>query len=613
MFNWVQNAGLALAALMFCLLPASAQVNVGQNVEITSGGDLSVGYSGFNGNQDASNHSLDLGGHGWLHGYYYKPQFLSFDFQPYYRRAQNNSIYQTITNGSGFTANSSIFSGSRFPGSVSFGKTYDSSGQFGVPGIFGIASHGNGENFNIGWSALLPDLPTLTATYSTTTGDSSVFGTNTESNSSSKNFTLQSTYRMAGFDLMGQYFRLSTDSTFPAFFENAELQESRTKSNSILFTAGHRLPMTGHWSLVWNRSHFVGSYRNGNAKGSNDGVVNDLNSVVSLNPTHKLGLTLGSAYNDNAFGALQQSILESGGVLFPSLSTSLRTFSVNGQASYLVLSRLSVYFRTNHYEQWLPGSHRGITQFSGNGSYSYMRPFFGSLTFSLGVIDTYTQNGNSGASLVGNVNYLRRIQGWELGTDFSYTQQVQTLFNVYTTSTYRYGASAKRRYRGIQWVGAFNGSHSGLTQFEGYRSRSESYSTNLIIRRFTLSGQYTQSAGTSILTSTGLIEVPPGVPAPLLQLPVLYDATSYGGGLSFRPFRRAVISTNFNKARSATASPTFSSGFNSTIFNSRFQYRLRKLDVEANFTKFQQSISTGALPAVINSYYIRFSRWFNIF
>ena len=191
MYNRLQYAGWMLAVLVVWHLPAAAQVTVGQNAELSSGGDLSVGYSGFNGNQDASSHSLDLGGHGWLRGYYYKPQFFSFDLQPYYRRSQNNSIYQTITNGSGFTANSSIFSGSRFPGSVSFGKTYDSSGQFGIPGISGIAARGNGENFSIGWSALLPDLPTLSATYSTSSGDSTVFGSNTESNSSYRNFTLQ--------------------------------------------------------------------------------------------------------------------------------------------------------------------------------------------------------------------------------------------------------------------------------------------------------------------------------------------------------------------------------------------------------------------------------------
>lgn len=613
MFDRLQNAGWILAVLVVWHLPAAAQVTVGQNVEITSGGDLSVGYSGFNGNRDASNHSLDLGGHGWLRGYYYKPQFLSFDLQPYYHRSQNNSVYQTITNGSGFTASSSIFSGSRFPGSISFGKTYDSSGQFGIPGIMGITSRGNGDSFSVGWSALLPDMPTLSATYSTSSGDSTVFGANTESRSGTRNFTLQSTYRIAGFDIMGQYFRLATDSAFPAFFENGEIQESRNKSKSFLLTAGHKLPMTGHWNLAWNRSNFVGTYRNGNAEGSNNGVVNNLNSIVSLNPTHKLGLTLGTSFNDNAFGALQQRILESGGVLVPTLSRSLRTLSVNSQASYTIIPRLSVYFRANRFEQWLPGSHRGLTQFSGNAAYSYMRPFLGSLTFSVGVIDTFTQRGNSGASLVGNVNYLRRIQRWELGADFGYLQQVQTLFDVYTTSTYRYGGSVKRRSQGFQWVGTFNASHSGWTQFEGFRSRTEGFSTNLVFRRFSVNANYSQSAGASILTSAGLIELPPGVPPPLLQFPVLYDARSYGGGASISPFRRAVVSASYNKARSATAGPEISSGYNSTIFNTRFHYRLRKLDFEANYTKFEQSINTGALPAVINSYYIRFSRWFNIF
>lgn len=613
MYNRLQNAGWVLAVLIVWHLPAAAQVNVGQNVEINSGGDLSVGYNGFNGNRDASSHSLDLGGHGWLRGFYYKPQFLSFDLQPYYHRSQNNSIYQTITNGSGITANSSIFSGSRFPGSVSFGKTFDSSGQFGIPGIMGITSRGNGSNFGVGWSALLPNLPTLSATFATTSGDSSVFGANTTSNASSRNFNLQSTYRIAGFDLMGQYIRLSTHSTFPAFFENGETQDSRTRSNAFIFNSGHKLPLTGHWNLVWNRSNYAGMYRSGTNRGTNNGVVNDLNSLVSLNPTNKLGLTLGTNFNDNAFGALQERLLESGAILLPGLSTSLRTLSVNSQASYSIIPRLSVYFRANRFEQWVPGRHRGLTQFSGNAAYSYMRPFLGSLTFSAGVIDTYTQRGNSGASLVGNVNYLRRIQKWELGGDFSYLQQVQTLFDVYTTSTYRYGGSVKRRSQGFQWVGTFNASHSGWTQFEGFRSRTEGVSTNLIFRRYSVNANYSQSAGASILTSAGLIDLPPGVPPPLLQFPVLYDARSYGGGATVSPFRRAVISASYNRARSATAGPDISTGYHSTIFNTRFQYRLRKLDVEANYTKFEQSISTGALPALINSYYIRFSRRFNIF
>jgi hypothetical protein len=348
-------------------------------------------------------------------------------------------------------------------------------------------------------------------------------------------------------------------------------------------------------------------------RGSNNGTVNDFNTMISLSPRPKLGLAFGGEYNDNAFGALQQRILESGGIPLPKLSTSLRTVSVNGQVGYSVFSHLALYARTSHYEQWLPGEHRGLTQFGGNAAFNYARPFLGALTFSVGVIDTATQEGNSGASLVGNVNYLRRVQGWEFGADFSYMQQVQTLFAVYTTSTYRYGAQARRRFRNFRWLGSFNGSQSGLTQFAGFGSRNESFSTSIQYRRYSVNGQYSQSAGSSILTSTGLVEVPTGVPAPLLHLPVLYNAKSYGGGAGLTPFRRCTVSANYNQARSATVGPAISLGFQSTILNSRLQYRLRRLDVDANYTRFRQSIGTAALPAVINTYYIRFSRWFNIF
>jgi hypothetical protein len=613
MCSRLQIAGVSLAALLLWAGPAAAQVSVSRNLELQSGGDLSFGYSGSNGSQEASSHSFDLGGHGWLRGHYYKPQFLSFEFQPYYHRSDNSSVFQTITNGSGFTSNAAIFSGSRFPGSVSFARTFDSTGQFGVPGVTGITSRGDGKNFSVSWSALLPDMPTFTVNYSASSGDSRIFGANAESQSSSRNLTLQSTYRISGFDLMGQYFRLSTNSTFPFFFTEGEIQESKNHSHAFLLTVGHKLPLTGHWNLVWNRTHYAGEYRNGNAQGTNDGAFNNVNSTVSVNPTRKLSIMGGGTYNDNAFGSFQQQILQSGGILLPGLSTSLKTVTINGQASYNIIPRLTVYTRVNRYEQWAPSGRRGLTQLSGNGSYSFIKPFLGSFTFSGGVVDTFTQRGNNGASLVGNVSYLRRIRTWEIGADFNYLQQVQTLFDVYTTSTYRYGASVKRRLRGVQWFGTFNGSHSGLSQFSGSSSRSESFSSSLIFKRFSLNGHYSQSEGTSILTAGGLIEVPPGVPAPLLQLPVLYDARSYGGGATFRVFRRSNLGASYNKARSSTASPQLMSGFDSTIFNSRFQMRMRKLNVEANYTRFKQDIATGTFPAVVNSYYIRFSRWFNIF
>ena len=613
MFDRLKKAVRVLAVLVACGLPAAAQVTLGQNAELRSGGSLSFGYSGSSGNYNVSSDSLSLGGRGWLRGFYYRPQFLSFDFQPYYLRSQNDSIYQTITQGSGFTASSNIFGGSRFPGYISFSKTYNGIGQFGIPGLTGITSHGNGRNLAIGWSALLTRLPSLAASYSTTSGESTVFGADTNSSASSRNFTLRSAYTLAGFSLMGQYINLSTVSNFPSILESGAIQESSTGSNSFVANVGHKLPLAGSWSLAWNRSKYAGEYWSGGSGGSNTGVVNNLNTLASLNPTRKLGVAFGANYNDNAFGALQQKVLEAGGAPLPTATSNLRTLSVNGMANYSLFSNLAVYGRANHYERWVYGERLGMTQFSGNATYNYTRSLLGSMTFSLGVIDTFTQQGNSAASLFGNVNFLRRVHAWEFGADFGYSQEVQTLYDVYTTSSYRYGANAKRRFRSLRWIGSFRGSQSGLSQFAGYKSRSEAFSNTIIVGRYTLTGHYTQSEGTSILTSSGLIEVPSGVPPPLLHSLILYNARSLGGGVGFSPFRRAVVSVSYNQARSATAGPALSTGFYSTIFNSRFQYRLRKMDLDANFTRFEQSIRTGGLPAVVNAYYIRFSRWFNIF
>ena len=117
---------------------------------------------------------------------------------------------------------------------------------------------------------------------------------------------------------------------------------------------------------------------------------------------------------------------------------------------------------------------------------------------------------------IGNVNYFHRIKGWETSGSFSYAQNVQSVLITYTTSYYNYTARIRRRLGyGWAWLAAYSGSHTGLTQQAGSDNRSEGYSTSLSSRRFTLTGNYTKSTGQSILTSAGLVALPPtpGVPA----------------------------------------------------------------------------------------------------
>jgi hypothetical protein len=609
----VHRTAVMMGLLLAFVLPTAAQIEVGDNTNLSLGGALSAGYSGTFGSDDGSTHGLDFGGYGTLSGSYYNPRFLAFNFQPYYRRSQSNSIYQSITNGSGLSGSVNLFSGSRFPGSIGYSRTYDTTGQFGFPGIEGITAHGNGQNFSVAWSALLPNKPTFNVNYSNTGGSSSVFGTDSESSSHSTNLTLQSTYDLDGFQLMGQYTRLSMDAAFPQFLEESGgVQASNSASNSLMLTAMHKLPLLGTWSMSWNRTSYDGNYQSQRTTGSNNGVVNDLNTTVALNPTQRFALAFGADYNDNIFGSLQQQLLEAGAPVLPGMSASSHTFSTYAQGSYSI-PHAGVYGRVSHYEVALPDGNRGVTQVTGSGTFNYAHRLLGALTFSVGVIDTATQDGNSGANLIGSVSFLRRIGAWEIESDFGYSQQVQTLFAVYTTSMYRYDARVHRRFGGLYWAAGFNGSHSGLTQYDGFGSRHEGFTTSLQYRRYGINGQYSQSSGSSILTPTGLVEVPEGVPLPLLQQPIVYGGKSYGGGASYSPFRRCIIAANYNKAYSNTVGGPVYSAFDSNIANARLQYRLRKLDVDFNYTRFQQSITTGSLPAVINSYYFRFTRSFHIF
>jgi hypothetical protein len=128
-----------------------------------------------------------------------------------------------------------------------------------------------------------------------------------------------------------------------------------------------------------------------------------------------------------------------------------------------------------------------------------------------------------------------------------------------------------------------------------------------------LTGNYSKSTGQSILTSAGLVVLPPtpGVPASNL---ILYNADSYGGGLSATPVKRLTVSGTFSRALSNTLSDVTNSRNNTEIFNTQVQYHLRRIGVLGGFTRFTQGVSaSGTPPATANSFFIGVSRWFDFF
>jgi len=149
----------ASAVLLGLVLRAPAQVTLGENLNMNLNGSLSFGYTADYGNLNTSDHGITAGGTADLSGSYYSPNFLSFHIQPFYNQSRVNSNFQSISDSSGVTASAGIFSGSHFPGSVSYSKTYNSEGNFALPGVANYTTHGNGDVFSAGWASTFPIAP----------------------------------------------------------------------------------------------------------------------------------------------------------------------------------------------------------------------------------------------------------------------------------------------------------------------------------------------------------------------------------------------------------------------------------------------------------------------
>ena len=197
-------------------------------------GNISAGYTGTYGNLIDSSHSLSFGGNGTLSGFYYDPNFLSFNLTPYYDQSRANSNFQSISAATGFDFSSGIFSGSHFPGSITFAKAYNSQGNFAVPGVADFTTHGNSTTFGINWSELLPNLPSLQFGYQQGSNDYSVYGTDDTGNSHHRSFNLRSGYLLEGFNLSAYYSNGASHSLIPQVVGNTA-QPQTTNSDDSAF------------------------------------------------------------------------------------------------------------------------------------------------------------------------------------------------------------------------------------------------------------------------------------------------------------------------------------------------------------------------------------------
>lgn len=612
------NGILGLAVLVVAQLVYGQQqqsqtpeLRIGENTKLTAGGLFSFGYSGDYGNDISSDHGLTGGIDGKISGYYYNPNFLSFTAQPYYNQSRDDSSYQSLTGASGINGTANFFTGSHFPGSVTYRYDRNSSGTFGVAGQPNFTTVGQGDGFGLNWSALVPDLPTLSVGYSQGGGSGTIYGTNEETQSNTRLFNIRSGYQIAGFRLNSFYDHNSLNSKFPEFLAGQSESVQDSSGNDVGVGAQHALPLHGQFFANYDRSSAESNYFSSTGLSSDASNYTDdiVNAGASFHPTQKLSLNVTENYTSNLNGYLSQS-LSTNGTVVPGidLGSGAHSSTVGGGATYQFTNDLGVSAQATYYDQEYFGKTYTGTFLS--GTVSYGKRLLDMFTFSGSVVDTSNGQGTNALGFIGNVNFFHRFYGWQTSGVFSYAQNVQSLLVTYTTSYYNYSANARRRLpAGLSWTAAFNGNHSGLTNYQGTSSDSEAYSTTFGSRKFTLTGNYTQSSGISLLGAGGFVPVS-GTPG--VSDFITFGGTSYGGGISATPIRRMIIAGSFSRAISNTMGPTISHN-NTEIFNAQLQYHLRRIGLQAGYTRFEQGISAAGAPANTTSYFAGITRWFDFF
>ncbi len=354
---WVTEVALMGTLLLFAL-PSTAQVAFG-DLHATANGQLSTVYADEYGDLQTGQHSWGFAGTGTIAGNYYNPNFLSFSLLPYYGRSQDNSDSQSITNASGYTGTVNIFGGSHFPGFVNFNQTWNSSGTFGIPDVSGLTTRNNNHGLNVGWSLLLPSLPTLSIAYGDNSGTSSLLGSDTSTAFTTHSLNVGSTYNLAGFYLNGGFIHLTNDTNFNGL-ENGETETTDGSSNQYRLTAQRGIPYNNsRFSLGLTRSSFSSNDSTG---GQNYGTTD--NATANLNLRFpRVPVTLTATYTDNLLGSFEQQLISSGETPLASIvSPESHSLSLEASTFYTVLPRLVVGGYVDRTEQYFAGQSFGLTQ-----------------------------------------------------------------------------------------------------------------------------------------------------------------------------------------------------------------------------------------------------------
>ena len=514
-------------------------------------GSLSSGYSATYGNMTESSHGWTIGGAAAFSGSFHSPNFLSYNFSPYLNQSRSNSSFQSISNASGLNLSANIFGGSRFPGSISYSKAYNSEGNYAIPGLGNYVTHGTNHGFGISWSELLEGKPTFTAGYQSGGSDYSVYGTKDNGDNSFRSVNLHSSYRWEGFGLGAFYVYGNTHATVPQLVAG-DLLKTHSSTDGYGLSASHMLPLHGSASASFNRS----SWRSEFLESESTGTIDAVNSSAGIHPMKKLTVTGTANYSDNLSGQLAQSVIAAGGAA-PWLNRSQRSNSLDLMAvsTYAAMPSLQTSGSVEWRMQTFMGENYGVISYGGEAVFTHAL-LNGTINSSLSLTaNKSTPSGTDTIGLSATQNYSSVVLGWHVTESFNYAQNAQTLLVTYMSSFYNFSGNVRRNWGQFNVSGGAGGSRTALTAQPGTANSSESFNGSVGFGHMLIAtGSYAKAEGQALATGAGLVGVP--VPTPVLpsNLVNLFGGKSYSAGLSSTPMKHLVLSASYSKSTYNTAS-----------------------------------------------------------
>src|SRR5215468_2825994 len=607
--QFIRHAGLAIGMGFFLLAcQVRAQVTVGDDLHMNLDGSLAVGYFASNGNLTQSAHSLSVGGEGDFRGDYLDPRVVNFAVSPYYNLSRANSSVQTIFNASGVNASAQFFSGSRYPGSISFGKDWNHEGEFGLPGTLPYKTRGSDQYFNVNWSYFQPSLPSLSVSYGFGDSDYEVLGSATQGNSHSRVFSLRSGYQLLGFNLTGGYSDFKLTEQLPEIINGSEGLIGSTDQSQAQLGISRRFAQRTSFTANLSRNHFTVDFSGAPIQQTYDNLA----ASLSVNPGKGLMVVLGGVYTDNLAGYL--FVPTDGGVILPPVNSNSHAVDLSVTTTYTPIHDLSFQGTVDHRAQSYFGLNVTSDDFTAGVSYGHS--LWGGTASAYASVTRYTANvyGEASTGGSGNLAYSRRVGAWTTNATVRYARNAQTALVTYTQSGYGYGVNVSRRLGSWIWTVSGNGSENRIDSLGNSDSFAHGYSTGLSAGKLSFNGGYSRSSGNSIQSIVGLVPSP--VPTPVVPptLLILYGGESYSAAAGYTPIPGLILTADFSHSHYHTRNDTSFSNNRLQQVDAKAEWYLRKLHFTAGYSRLMQGFGNElGIPVNLNTFYVGVFRSMHFF